>query len=245
MARRNKSRFEKWFSVSRHRKRFGAKKLSDHISLDFAEQRKIIIGDVEETYTHGSSKNIEEHFEALKAEFAGRAELCYTHAKLIVLIRRDFDLKKHFRIFEQLWDEQKDFLLMNLNTRWLISATDTFADCSADDAMRSLSVACSCLLNTIKIQETERFITNAGDHTDREDHISKLQRERVALFDGISAFAVGTDDTLRNMRWRIDKMAKINVSGEILLEIFSRMQEHDTVYKRFKNRHTRDKTGWW
>ena len=33
---------------------------------------------------------------------------------------------------------------MNLNTRWLISATDTFADCSADDAMRSLSVACSC-----------------------------------------------------------------------------------------------------
>ena len=43
MAGRNKSRFEKWFSVSRHRKRFGAKNLSDHISLGFAAQKKVII----------------------------------------------------------------------------------------------------------------------------------------------------------------------------------------------------------
>ena len=69
--------------------------------------------------------------------------------------------------------------------------------------------------------------------------------ERVALFDGTSAFAVGTDDTLRNMRWRIDKVAKINIAGEILLEIFLRMQKHNTVYKRFKDKHTRNKTGWW
>jgi hypothetical protein len=47
------------------------------------------------------------------------------------------------------------------------------------------------------------------------------------------------------MRWRIDKAAKINIAGEILLEIFSRLQEYDTVYRRFKDKHTRDKTGWW
>jgi hypothetical protein len=47
------------------------------------------------------------------------------------------------------------------------------------------------------------------------------------------------------MRWRIDKVAKINTAGEILLEIFLRLQEHDTVFKRLRDRHRRSKTGWW
>lgn len=101
------------------------------------------------------------------------------------------------------------------------------------------------LVNTVKIQETERLILNSISNTDNHDQISILQTQRVALFDGTSAFAVGTDDTLRNMRWRIDKTAKTNIAGQILLEVFIRLQQHDTVYKRFKDRHTREKTGWW
>jgi hypothetical protein len=197
-------------------------------------------------YTHGSSNNIEEHFNALKDEFSGQSELCYTHSKIIVLIRRDFEAKKHFAIFEQLWSKEKDFLLKNLNTRWLISATDTFADYSDDDAVKGTSVACSCLLNTVKMQESERFITNADKCTYNKEKIARLDNEeRFSLFDGTSVFKVGTDDTLRNMRWRIDKVAKLNVAGNILLEIFLRLQTYDTVYKRFKDRHIRDKTGWW
>ncbi len=154
--------------------------------------------------------------------------------------------KNTFSIFKQLWNKEKDFLLENLNTRWLIAATDTFADYSKDNSVRSLSVACACLLNTVKIQETERLITNAQNCEDDKRKISKLDNEeRIALFDGTSAFKVGTDDTLRNMRWRIDKMAKINIAGEILLEVFLRLQKHGTVYKRFKDRHAREKTGWW
>jgi hypothetical protein len=246
MGRRNKSRFERWFSLSRHKRRGGAKELSDQITTDFTKQKQIIIDGDEIQYTHGSSNDLDEHFEALKAEFVGQAELCYTHAKIIALIRRDFEAKKHFSIFEQLWQEEKDFLLKNLNTRWLISATDTFADYSNDDSIKSLSVACSCLLNTVKIQESERFITNAKSSIDDMEKIARLDNEeRIPLFDGTSVFKVGTDDTLRNMRWRIDKAAKINIAGEILLEIFLRLQEHDTVFKRFKDRHKRSKTGWW
>jgi hypothetical protein len=189
---------------------------------------------------------LDKHFEALKAEFVGQSQLCYTHAKIIVLIRRDFEAKKHFKIFEQLWQDEKDYLLKNLNTRWLISATDTFADYSNDDAVIGLSVACSCLLNTVKMQESERFITNAQECIDDKEKITKLDNEeRSALFDGTSVFKFGTDDTLRNMRWRIDKAAKLNISGKILLEIFLRLQQFETIYKRSKDRHTRDKTGWW
>ena len=246
MSRRDKTKFEKWFSFNRHKRRSGAKKLSEHISIDFSQQKKIVIEGDKIQYTHGSSNSLDEHFIALRKEFIGQSELCYTHAKIIVLIRRDFDSENHFTLFEQLWKEEKDYLLKYLNTRWLISATDTFADSSDDDSIKSLSVACSCLLNTVKIQESERFITNAQSSINDKEKLTRLDNEeRISLFDGTSVFKVGTDDTLRNMRWRIDKVAKINIAGEILLEIFLRLQEHDTVFKRLKDRHRRNKTGWW
>ena len=243
---REKSKFEKWFSFSRHKRRFGAKKLSKLISTDFSKQRKIIIDTGAVRYTHGSSHDLSEHFDALKHEFSGQSELCYTHAKIIVLIRRDFKAKKHFSLFEKLWKEEKDFLLKKLNIRWLISAADTFFDQSNDKTTQALSLACSCLLNTIKMQESERCISNTNNGLDNQEVINRLNNgERIPLFDGTSVFKIGTDDTLRNMRWRINKAAKINISGEILLEIFLRLQAHDTVYRRFKNKHTRDKTSWW
>jgi len=246
MSRRDKTRFEKWFSLSRYKRRSGAKELSNQISTDFLQQKKIIIEGHEIQYTHGSSDSLDEHYIALRDEFVNQSELCYTHAKIIVLIRRDFETKNHYSLFEQLWKEEKDYLLKNLNTRWLISATDTFADLSNDDAIKSLSVACSCLLNTVKIQESERFITNFDSYKDDNEKITRLDNEeRIPLFDGTSVFKVGTDDTLRNMRWRIDKAAKINIAGEILLEVFLRLQVHDTVFKRLKDKHKRSKTGWW
>ena len=246
MSRRDKTRFERWFSLSRHKRRSGAIVLSEKISSDFSRQKQIIIDGDEIQYTHGSSNDLEEHFVALRDEFIDQSELCYTHAKIIVLIRRDFKAKNHFALFEQLWKEEKDYLLKNLNTRWLISATDTFADFSEDDSIKSLSLACSCLLNTVKIHESERFIANLDSNVDDKEKITRLNNEeRIPLFDGISVFKVGTDDTLRNMRWRIDKAAKINIAGKILLEIFLRLQEHDTIFKRLKDKHKRNKTGWW
>ena len=246
MTRRDKTRFERWFSLSRHKRRSGAITLSEQISSDFSRQKQIIIDGDEIKYTHGSSNNLEEHFVALRDEFIDQSELCYTHAKIIVLIRRDFEVKNQFILFEKLWKEEKDYLLKHLNTRWLISAADTFADFSDDDSIKGLSVACSCLLNTVKMQESERFITNAHSSIDDKEKMTRLDNEeRVPLFDGTSVFKIGTDDTLRNMRWRIDKVAKINIAGEILLEIFLRLQEHDTIFKRLKDRHSRSKTGWW
>jgi len=246
MSRRDKTRFEKWFSLSRHKRRSGAEELSNQITTDYFQQKQITIDGSETRYTHGSSNDLNEHFAALRDEFVGQSELCYSHAKIIVLIRRDFETKNHYLLFEQLWEEEKDYLLKHLNTRWLISATDTFADFSDDDAIKSLSIACSCLLNTIKIQESEHFITNYDSYEDDSKKITRLDNEeRVPLFDGVSVFKVGTDDTLRNMRWRIDKAAKINIAGEILLEIFLRLQKHDNVFKRLRERHKRSKTGWW
>jgi len=223
----------------------GAKNLSDQTSIDFSAQKTIIIQGIDITYTHGSAQDLTEHFSNLRKEFINQSELHFTHAKIIVFIRRDYKAFENFQLFEQLWEQEADYLLKNMNTRWLISAADTFTDYSKDPTICALSLASACLINTIKMQETERFLQSSENNLDNSDRIAILQSERVALFDGTSAFAVGTDDTLRNMRWRIDKLAKLNIAGKILQEIFSRLQENETVYRRFRNRHTRNKTGWW
>jgi len=244
--KRDKSKFEKFFSLKRHFRKIGSDLLTKNISTDFRSIKKEIISEGEVVYTHGSEDNINKHFRDLRYEFSGQSELLYTHAKLIVLIRRESNTKKNYTTFEKLWLEEKKFLLKNLNIRWLISATDTFIDHSKDDCLRSLSLACVCLLNTIKIQESERFVTNLSKLKDDKKKLTQLDNyERFPLFDGTSVFKFGTDDTIRNMRWRIDKLSKINVAGEILIEIFKRVQNLDTVYKRTKSRHTRMKTSWW
>lgn len=246
MDRTDKTRFKKWFSFSRHQRRVGARELSAFLSNDFSKQKQRVITGEDAVYTHGSSKNLAEHIDALRKEFSGQSELCYTHAKIIVLVRREFEVANHYALFEGLWSQEQKFLLKNLNLRWLMAAADTFADHSQDDAVKCLAVACSCLLNTVKIQESERFLTNTGSSQDDTDKQSQLDAEqRFALFDGTSVFKFGTDDTLRNMRLRLDDVKQLNVAGEILVEIFERLQSFDTVYKRTKDRHTRDKTAWW
>ena len=75
----------------------------------------------------------------------------------------------------------------------------------------------------------------------------QLQQQRVALFDGTSAFAVGTDDSLRNMRWRLERTCGLHPLGQIVIEIFDRLQQESNpnVYARFKQRHQRERTRWW
>ena len=52
---------------------------------------------------------------------------------------------------------------------------------------------------------------------------------------------------LRNMRWRLDKVCGQHELGQIVIEIFDRLQqsENDNIYSRSKARHTREKTRWW
>ena len=189
MSRRNKTKFEKWFSYTRHKRRFGATKHLLGIKTNFSTQKKQIISltNKKQSYTHGSYDNLEKQFSALRKELIGQSELCLTHSKIIVLIRREFKIKHSFMLFEHLWQEEKKFLLKNLNTRWLISAAETFADHSKSDKERAMSIACSCLINTIKVYETERYFTNAHLNRTDKDKVLELQNGRVSLFDGTSA----------------------------------------------------------
>ncbi len=236
-----------WLSFNQHRKRFGAARVVADLDSNYQQLKNTLItGDAPE-YTYGSEKNLNQHIDNLRKEFVGQSELNYHHAKLIVLIRRGVDARKHFAEFERLWYQESDFLIEALNTRWLISACDTFIDYSSDETLKALLMNAVILINTIKLQESERFLLATEAAKIVPERQQSLQNERLALFDGVSGFAVGTDDTLRNMRWRLDKLAQAHDLGQIVISIFERVQQPDadTVYSRFRGWHHRDKTAWW
>jgi len=245
--KKDKSNFEKWFSFTRHQRRVGAKKVSSLISTDFKSQRKqIISGEKAAAPLYGSGKDLEKHLAALRKVFVGQSELCYTHAKIIVLLRREFEVKKHFELLEMLWQEESDFLLKNLDFHWLLSASARFAENSEDKVASSLGIATTCLQVSVRLTESERFLTNATKCEDDKDKQARLDSgERIPLFEDMPVFKFGTDDTIRFLRWQLDKAAKYHVAGKILLEVFKRLQEIDNIFKRTRDRHTRHKTKWW
>lgn len=245
--KRKRSRFENWFSFNQHKKRFGADSVAKSLEgIDIQALKNTIISGEGITYTYGSSKDVNEHIRNLKDEFIGQPELAYHHAKLIVLIRRDYKAKEHFAQFNALWEAEADFLCQYLNTRWLISACDTFIDHSDDPLLKATVLNANVLINTLKLSESERFLIASENNQIDEARKQRLQTERLALFDGTSGFAVGTDDSLRNMRWRIDDVAKQHeLGGKILLQVFENIQQHNNLYGRFRQLHTRDKTAWW
>lgn len=246
MAARKKNRLERLLSFNQHRKRFGAgEAMSKQFDQDLKQLKNTLIPGDEAAYTHGAEKNIEQHLQNLRAEFSGGSELLHYHASLIVMLRREYKIAANYARFEQLWEQEADYLLKHLNTRWLVSATDTFADFSKEPVVRALALNVAILFNTVKMQETERFLQQAEDLSDQPERQTRLMSGRVDLMDGTSAFAVGTDDTLRNMRWRIDEIAQLHPIGDLLSEVFLRLQNEDTVYQRFRKRHTREKTAWW
>ena len=247
MPPRKKSKFEQWFSFSRHQRRFGADQIYASLeSIDIPQLKAKIISGDHVQYTYGSDKDLNTHIQNLRQEFVGQPELNHYHASLIVLIRREIDVLENYQKFKALWLSECDFLLKSLNIRWLLSACDTFIDLDDDYTLQAILMNAIVLMNTIKAQETEVVLCQL-QYLENEQTKQTLQNERVALFDGMSALAVGTDDTLRNMRWRLEKVCAHHELGAIVIEIFDRLQDpqNNNVYARAKARHSRERTRWW
>ena len=238
------SKLRKFLSLNQHRKRWGGRRQGSE-STDIAHLKSTTIELGPARQTRGSSKSLEQHLDALRVEFSGQSELLWYHSKLIVLIRREFQTDHHYDEFSAIWRVERDFLLKNLNMRWLIAATDTFAEQDDDPQIRSVAMTASLLVNTIKMYETERYLSKCKNIPIDQERLAKVQTQLVPLFEGLSCFTVGTDDTLRNCVWRLQPFFKLEPVGPILEEIWRRLQLEDSVFNRMRALHTRDRTSWW
>ncbi|WP_167684535.1 hypothetical protein [Parasedimentitalea denitrificans] len=241
--KRDKKRWEKFFSLSRHRRRFGAELKS--LDGDYEALKTSIIDGGEVVQTRGSGDDVNAHFEALRSEFSGQPELVFEHARLIVLIRRDFKAEEAFTELKKMWEAEEEFLLEHLNLRWIVAATDSFADLDPAPENRATALSIGLMVNTMKTYESERYIKNIGDEEVDQSKVEHLSRHLVPIFSGLSMLTIGTDDTLRNMRWRIDRQAKEGLLGRVLKHVFIRLQTEDNAFARVKALHRRERTSWW
>ncbi len=251
MVKRKKTKLENLLNLNRYRKRLGAKQIKSELkNVDYEELKSNIIPGEKPEFLHTNMlKDIKEHLAHLKTAFHGEPELLFYHAKLIVLIRREADLKENFEAFKCLWESEHEFLLEHLNMRWLLSAIDTFIDHDPSVTMRSILLNAVVLINTIKLYETERYLLKIDDADETSYDLERQELTRTSyfhLFDELSSFRIGFDDTLRNMRWRLDDVSSYEpLAHKILINVFDRVNERGSVYTRFRARHEKPRNAWW
>lgn len=191
-------------------------------------------------YSYGRKANLDEHFQMLYREFAGRPLVLYYHAFLIVMLRRGMDTHGMWCKFWELWTAEKEFLCCHLDSRWLVSACDTVIDHSDDPGEVAYASTGTLFANTVKLYETERFcLGRDGPCTDY-----RPVTDRIPIYDGMSAFAVGHGDMIANLANRIRRLRDRCVMSRVACELLERTCRHDTVFARFRRVHRQNETAW-
>ncbi len=195
------------------------------------------------------TNDLQAHLDNLKHQFIGQSELCFYHATLVVLLRRNYKTEQTFTEFEQLWTFETDYLLKHLSLRWIVSACDTFIDHSTNVARAAILMNVVTLINTLRVYETREYLqlnlVQAGPSLNKTN-VTTLYSGDSRLYDDLTYFRIGTDDTLRNMRARYEAFKDLDqLATSILLFVFEQIQNSQTAFSLMKSLHKDEKSKWW
>ena len=205
--------------------------------------------DIEALTNERKSTDLETHLNNLKYKSLGESELCFYHNTLIILMRRKYKIDKTFAEFERLWEAESDYLLTHLSLRWIVSACDTFIDHSNNTHSAAILMNVVTLMNTLRTYETKNFLqlsTNAESMPLLTEKTDMLYAGDLPLYDGLTYFRIGTDDSLRNMRKRYNKFQKVDkLATTMLLVVFEKLQNNDSAFATLRQLHRDDWSKWW
>ena len=245
---------KKLLLVFRSEKRLNAGKiLKNYDGKSFNEMKETTITealcDIEALTDERKSTDLEIHLNNLKHQSLGESELCFYHNTLVILMRRKYKTDKTFAEFERLWEAESDYLLEHLSLRWIVSACDTFIDYSDDTSRAAILMNVITLMNTLRVHETRSFLqlsANAEPMTLLDEKTEKLYAGDLPLYDGLTYFRIGTDDSLRNMRKRYSKFLKVDkLATTILLAVFEKLQNNNSAFATLRELHRDDWSKWW
>lgn len=233
-------------------KKLGASHVvSSYSKKSYADMKRKILSEEEVEWVENSDKprlkDLSAHLKKVKIEFIDKPEICFYHATLVVLLRRGYKSKETYEEFEKLWETESDFLLNNLSLRWIVSACDTFVDHSPNPLRSAILLNVSTLINTLKTYETEKFL-RGFETVDgiNEKNVEALYLKHLELYQGLTYFRIGTDDTLRNMRTRYEAFKDLDqLAASILLFVFEKIQNSQTAFALIRSLHKDEKSKWW
>lgn len=216
---------------NKHRQRFpkhpGIENLLPNPSLKLESLRSQLIDlNLEKPQGH-SRKNMQTHFMRLQHSFRGRSILLAYHALAISYLRRDTPYQKvAWSLFQRMWREQSEFLLSELNFRWLISSLQTFFDHSPVAEDRTCGGIGYTYGNLIKIYEAERSI-------ERHERLAKLPKHlQASSVNGAGSFKPGSDILMNLHRTIYDAACCSSLVGPILVQLMLIVQSSDTAFSR-------------
>jgi len=181
--------------------------------------------------------NVEDHIAQTRLEFVKQPELCAYHAELVIRLRRKIDTTRNAFLFFDLWRAEQAFLLQHLDSRWLVSALDTFADYGAARE-RLAATAIVAFVNMVKLAETEHRLCGSPDYS--PDCVRQNIEQYPEMWDGRRVFHLRDDDTFGNT---VTRMRRVLEPEPLLRDIFEvllqRMFDHDTPLSRLAREHDR------
>jgi hypothetical protein len=201
--------------------------------IEFRPYRTVLIANRPRQTPFGRKPDLHLQIEMLANGFSGQSVILLLHAALIVAFRRAINLELNRTRFLHLWETQADFLLECLDSRWLVSACDTFAQVLPQSSDACLAIMGSLFVNTIKLYESERLFSPKSSSTDLSVPSRWLQSPVVDLSDGLTSFLPDRGDMVLNLIARLDStLQSDSVITLIIRELLSRALKYESVFSR-------------
>lgn len=181
-------------------------------------------------FPEGGRGELSNQIKILNFRFRGFPETCVLLGLTISYLRRRTEHTEHAAfLFQRLWTEEYDILLATLQTRWLISAFQTFLDHGANEEQKVSGGSAYFYSNMLKAYEAERAIEGlpAGSIYPNTRSITPNG------FEGLDRFKLGGSDLIVNMNaLLLEIAAKEQISGRIIQEFVLRLKVAETLMSR-------------
>lgn len=107
----------------------------------------------------------EEKYQNICHEFSGQPQILALHALVIAACRRQTPPQIAKNLFQNLWQDHAKMLLDALDTRWKISALQTFRDIGSNEAQRRCAGELIVFFSMMKLYESERLYSGTPSAT--------------------------------------------------------------------------------
>jgi hypothetical protein len=157
--------------------------------------------------------------------------------ELIINLRKGKEKEKNWNQFTELIEKKLDEVCKALDTRWLVSICDTYAD-YGDPVTRRNAILVVQTANFEKLWATYLLMY---DLKLNEEKTEKLKKNKIIpLWDGMYSFNINHGDMTNNFFARVNEvMAETPVIDAIYKTVIQRIKENDTVLANLNKYHKR------
>ncbi|WP_201556121.1 hypothetical protein [Psychrobacter sp. 72-O-c] len=133
-----------------------------------------------------------------------------------------------------------------LSLRWIISGCDAFIDNAICTTGSAIFMNATIPINTLKTYETQELLYQANEFKLNEQKVDALYSKHLPIYEELTYFRIGTDDTLTNMRIRHESFTDSDeLATTALLYVFNRLQNIKSTFNTIKKLHTDERSYWW